>query len=204
MRVVLASKSPSRLRVLRAAGIAADVVPSGFNESTIQDRNPISLSHRLAEAKGAAVAQALSDPNVVIFAADTVLETEGRAQGKPRTREAAVELWLRLRGHSAMLHTGHYVLVRRDGVSAHQVRVRSTSISFADLSEEEIEAYADTGEPINVAGGFSINGLGGAFITTISGDPFNVVGLSLPLVRQMVIDLGVPWHTLWHRPSPGE
>lgn len=197
MRVVLASKSEARHRVLRDAGIDAEVVVSGFDETTIQDPNPMTLSARLAEAKGTLVASTLDDSDVVIIAGDTVLEIEGKAHGKPRTRAAAVKLWRRMRGHSAVIHTGHCVIVRQGGVDAQQIRVQSTKVMFADLSDEEVEAYADTGEPIDVAGGFSINKLGGAFVTAIEGDPYNVIGISLPMVRQMVIDLGVPWHDLW-------
>lgn len=201
MRVVLASKSPARLAVLAQAGIKAEVIASGFDERTLRDPAPSSLCARLAEAKGSLVAQRLADSSVVVLAADTVLETEGRTHGKPRSPEAVIELWRRLRGHSAVIHTGHYVLARKEGLDAYQVRVCSTTISFADLSEDEIAAYANTGEPVDVAGGFSINGLGGAFVTEIKGEPFNIVGLSLPLVRQMVIDLGVPWHNLWSVPT---
>lgn len=199
MRVVLASKSEARRRVLHEAGLTVDVVVSGFDESTIQDPSPTSLCTRLAEAKGRTAAQKVEDRDVVLFAADTVLEVEGRTHGKPRTREAAIALWHRMRGHTAVIHTGHFLLVRRDGEETAQLRLQSTRLGFADLSDEEIEAYADTGEPIDVAGGFSINRLGGAFITSIQGDPFNVVGISLPLLRQMVIDQGIPWHSLWRR-----
>lgn len=197
MRVVLASQSEARLRVLRDAGITADVVVSGFDESTVRDPSPTALCTRLAEAKGLTVAEQLTDDNVVVLAADTVMEIEGKARGKPRTPEAATQLWQRMRGHAAVIHTGHFVLVRRDGRDEHSTQIRSTTVNFADLSDEEIEAYVATGEPVNVAGGFSINRLGGAFVTTLSGDPFNVVGISLPLVRQMLIDFDVPWHTLW-------
>lgn len=198
MRVVLASKSPARRRVLANAGIDVDVILSGFDETTIQDPVATSLCARLAEAKGEAVSHRLDDADVVVIAADSVLEYEGRTHGKPRTVPDAVVMWQRMRGHAAILHTGHYVMVRRDGESQSQVRVQSTTVNFADISDAEIEAYAATGEPINVAGGFSINRRGGAFVTSIVGDPYNVVGLSLPLVRQMVIDMGVGWHTLWN------
>lgn len=201
MRVVLASKSAARRRVLAGAGIGVDVIHSGFDETTIQDPVPTSLCLRLAEAKGEAVAGRLDDSDVVVIAADSVLEYEGRAHGKPRTVPDAVLLWQRMRGHTAILHTGHYVMVRYDGDTQTQLRVQSTTVNFADISDAEAEAYAATGEPINVAGGFSINGLGGAFVTSIVGDPYNVVGLSLPLVRQMIIDMGVGWHTLWNLPT---
>lgn len=197
MRVVLASKSEARQQVLETAGIRADVIPSGFDESAIQDPVGTSLCARLAEAKGAQVAEQLPDRDVIVLACDTVLEFEGKVHGKPRTERASVALWRRMRGHTAIIHTGHYVMVRRDGDSQAQVQVRSTTVNFADISDDEAIAYAATGEPINAAGAFSINKLGGAFVTSIIGDPYNVVGISLPLVRQMVIDMGVGWHTLW-------
>lgn len=197
MRVVLASKSRARLQVLRAAGLDPDVVVSGFDETTVQDPVAQSLAARLAEAKGAKVAAELPDDDVIVFGCDSTLEFEGRTHGKPRTETAAVALWHRMRGHAAILHTGHFVLVRIGGRSQQQVRVGSTQVHFADITDEEAAAYAATGEPVDVAGGFSINGLGGAFVTSIVGDPYNVVGISLPLVRQMVTDLGVAWHTLW-------
>ncbi|SDL37601.1 septum formation protein [Tessaracoccus oleiagri] len=199
MRVVLASKSEARQQVLETAGIRADVIPSGFDESAIQDPVGTSLCARLAEAKGAQVAEQLPDRDVIVLACDTVLEFEGKVHGKPRTERASVALWRRMRGHTAIIHTGHYVMVRRDGDSQAQVQVRSTTVNFADISDDEAIAYAATGEPINAAGAFSINKLGGAFVTSIIGDPYNVVGISLPLVRQMVIDMGVGWHTLWDR-----
>lgn len=199
MRVVLASKSEARRNVLSNAGIEAEVIVSGFDESVIQDTVPTSLCTRLAVEKGKAVLPRLDDGDVVLIACDSVLEFEGKVRGKPRSSEAAVQQWLRMRGHTAILHTGHYVMVRLDGKQQSQVRVRSTTVHFADISTEEAEAYAATGEPIDVAGAFSINRLGGAFVTSIVGDPYNVVGISLPLVRQMVIDMGVQWHTLWNR-----
>lgn len=201
MRFVLASKSEARRRALQEAGIDPEVVVSGFDETTIQDPSPTRLCAKLAEAKGSTVATTLPDEDVVLLAADTVMEIEGRAHGKPRSREAAASLWHRMRGHGAVIHTGHFVLVRRGGVDHHQLRVRSTTVHFADVSDEEVAAYVATGEPIDRAGGFSINGLAGAFVTAIEGDPFNVVGVSLPTVRQMMTDLGIGWHELW-RPSP--
>lgn len=196
MRVILASKSPARLQVLRNAGLSPEVMVSGYDESQIVDVVPPRLAARLAEEKGHTVAsQVVGD--FVLFACDTVLEFEGRAHGKPGSVEAATERWRRMRGHEGLLHTGHYVAVKQGERYTEQTRVRSTVVRFADLTDEEIDAYAATGEPQRVAGGFTIDGLGGAFVTAIEGDPFNVSGISLPLVRQMVIDAGVPWHSLW-------
>lgn len=196
MRVILASKSPARLQVLRNAGLDPEVVVSGYDESQIIDVVPPRLAARLAEEKGHTVASQTGG-DFVLFACDTVLEFEGRAHGKPGTPEAAFERWQRMRGHEGLLHTGHFVAVKRGEHYTEQTRVGSTVVRFADLTDEEIAAYAATGEPQRVAGGFTIDGLGGAFVTAIEGDPFNVSGISLPLVRQMVIDAGIPWHSLW-------
>lgn len=197
MRVVLASQSEARLRVLRQAGIDPEVIVSGFDESTLHESDPKLLCALLAEAKGLTVAATLDDPDIVVLAADTVLEFEGRNHGKPGSANAAVALWQRMRGHAGIIHTGHFVMVRQGGIEQSQVRVQSGTVNFADVSDEEIEAYVATGEPVNVAGGFSIHKLGGAYVTSIVGDPYNVSGISLPLVRQMVIDMGLKWHELW-------
>lgn len=200
MRVILASKSPARLHVLRHAGLNPEVIISGYDESQIVDTVPTRLAARLAEAKGTAVVPQV-EGDFVLFACDTVLEFEGRAHGKPGTEEAAVKQWQRMRGQQGLLHTGHFVAVNEGQRYSEQTRVGSTKVSFADLSDAEIRAYAATGEPQKVAGGFTIDGRGGAFVTGIEGDSFNVSGISLPLIRQMTIDAGVPWHTLWD-PAP--
>ncbi len=197
MRVILASQSEARLQVLRQAGLNPEVIVSGFDESSVHERDPKLLCALLAEGKGRLVSDRLDDDELIVIAADTLLEFEGRIHGKPGTEEAAVELWRRMRGHTGILHTGHFIMVRKDGLEQQQVRVQTGEVNFADLSDDELRAYAATGEPVNVAGGFSIHGLAGAFVTSIVGDPYNVVGLSLPLVRQMVIDMGVKWYELW-------
>lgn len=197
MRVVLASKSPARYAVLRRAGLRPEVIVSGFDESSVRDAVPTRLVARLAEFKGETVLPQL-EGDVILIAADSALEFEGRAHGKPGTVEAAIERWRRMRGREGLLHTGHFVVVRRGDEVHRQTRVGTTTVRFADLSDEEIDAYAATGEPQKVAGGFTIDGRGGAFVTSIEGDPYNVVGVSLPMVRQMVIDAGVAWHSLWH------
>ena len=107
-----------------------------------------------------------------------------------------------MRGHAGLLHTGHFVAVRLADAWVRQTRVGTTEVRFADISDEEIAAYAATGEPQRVAGGFSIDRIGGAFVTAVVGDPYNVIGVSLPLVRQMVIDAGLPWHHLWATATP--
>lgn len=196
MRVILASKSPGRLGVLRGAGLEPKVIVSGFDESQVRDPVPTRLAARLAALKGETVIAQL-EGDFVLFACDSLLEFEGRAHGKPGTPAASIERWRRMRGREGLFHTGHFVAVRRGGMLTAQTRIGTTALRFADLSDDEIEAYAATGEPERVAGGFTIDGRGGAYVTAIEGDPFNVIGISLPLVRQMVIDAGVPWQRLW-------
>lgn len=184
--------------LLRRAGLDPEVIVSGFDESQIIDPVPTRLASVLAAKKGETVIP-LVDGDFVLFACDSVLEFEGRAHGKPGTVEAAIARWQRMRGREGLLHTGHFVAVREGGDLRTATAVGSTQVSFADISDEEIAAYAATGEPQRVAGGFTIDGRGAAFVTSIVGDPYNVIGLSLPKVRQMVIDLGVAWPSLWVR-----
>lgn len=195
-RLVLASKSPARLALLRHAGLVPEVVVSAFDESEIVDPVPTRLPLLLAEAKGREVASRLAG-DAVLIACDTVLEFEGRIHGKPGTPEAATALWKRMRGQEGVVHTGHFVWVRTATSEEHSIRLGTTRVRFADLDDAEIEAYVATGEPQRVAGGFTIDGRGGAYITALAGDHFNVSGLSLPLFRQMAIDLGVSWPSLW-------
>ena len=196
MRLILAAKSPARRTVLRAAGLHPEVLVSGFDEHQVRDAVPARLACRLAEAKAAVVVPQV-EGDAVVIACDSVLEFEGRAHGKPGSTQAAVERWRRMRGREGLLHTGHHVVVLRAGERLSQTRLGTTTVRFADLDDAEVDAYVATGEPQRVAGGFTIDGIGGAYVTAIEGDPFNVVGLSLPLVRQMVIDAGVRWESLW-------
>ena len=194
MRFVLASASPARLATLRAAGLDPEVIVSGIDEDAIDAPNPRELAQRLAEAKLAAVIDRIDGAGFVL-ACDSLLEFDGVALGKPGTPEVAVERWRLMRGRSGILHTGHALRGPRE-TSAVTV---STTVHFADLGDAEIEAYAATGEPVAVAGGFTVDGLGGWFIERVDGDHHNVVGVSLPTVRAMVraqgfelTDLGYP------------
>ena len=196
MRFILASKSPSRLELLRRAGLDPEVQVSNFDESLIVEPQPSRLALRLAAAKGEYVAERGAG-DAIFVACDSVLEFEGRAHGKPHTLEATTAQWRRIRGRQGVLHTGHFVLVRHGGEARQAIRTASTVIKFADITDDEIAAYAAQGEPLQVAGAFTIDGLGGAFVTGIEGDPHNVIGLSLPLLRQILLDLGVTWPSLW-------
>lgn len=203
MRVVLASESPARLAELRHAGVDPQVLVSGVDESVVDGGDPSSMVAALATLKAEAVRPLIAvDPAegpVIVIACDSMLEMDGRVHGKPGTPQAAIARWYRMRGRQGMLHTGHHVIVLDGERTRSATRVGTTTVTFADLSDAEIAAYAATGEPQKVAGAFTIDGWGGPFITRIEGDPHNVVGISLPLVRQMLLDMGIGWHLLWRQ-----
>jgi len=168
-------------------------VVSGVDESTVTTPDPAELSVALARLKAHAVAPAYADALVV--GCDSVLEFDGVVHGKPGTAELARDRWRAMRGSSGVLHTGHCVIDTRDGRVV--ARSAKTVVHFAELTDDEVDAYVATGEPLNVAGAFTIDGMGGAFVTGIEGDPHTVVGIGLPLLREMFAELGVAWHTLW-------
>lgn len=204
MRLVLASKSPARLLTLRQAGLFPEVLVSHVDESQFHADKVSQLVVKLASAKGEAVVASLGTQlpeTTVVVACDSILELDGQPWGKPGTAERAIQRWYRMRGRSATLFTGHHIVLIEPDRVRRSTRVASTIVTFADLSDAEIAAYAGSGEPEKVAGGFTIDGLGGAFVTRVEGDPHNVVGISLPLVRQMLLDLGIAWHTLWRAPE---
>jgi septum formation protein len=183
-RFVLASSSPARLKLLRQIGIEPDVVVSGVDETTMTGP-PADVALTLAVCKAAAVARGLSD--ALVLGCDSVLDLEGEALGKPVDAADAVERWRRMRGRSGVLITGHCLIDTTTGRDA--ADVASTVVHFADLSDEEIDGYVATGEPLRVAGAFTIDGLGGPYVEGIEGDPHNVVGLSLPLLRRLLTDV---------------
>jgi septum formation protein len=193
-RLVLASASPARLSTLRSAGLDPEVVVSGVDESEVTADKPHDLALLLAERKAQAVAAGL-DGAALVVGCDSVLELNGAAHGKPVSAAHAVRRWRAMRGASGVLHTGHCVV--DTAVGRTRSATESTVVHFADVSDEEIDAYVATGEPLRVAGAFTIDGLGGAFVRRIDGDPHNVVGISLPLLREMLAELGVSWPDLW-------
>ena len=197
VRMVLASQSPARLATLRAAGIEPEVVVSGVDESQVQSRDAANLAAALAQLKCRAVAAGVDDLDALVVGCDSVLAFEGEILGKPGDPDVARARWRRMRGRSGVLHTGH--CVRRGGREV--VDSASTVVHFADVTDAEIDAYVATGEPLHVAGAFTIDGLGGAFVRGVEGDHHCVVGLSLPLLRDLVADLDVVWTDLWNRPS---
>jgi septum formation protein len=152
------------------------------------------LALRLAELTRDAVAGDITDGSLVL-GCDSVLELDGVALGKPHDAADAVRRWQAMRGRSGVLHTGHAVRDTANGRDA--AALGSTVVHFADVSDAEIAAYVDSGEPLQVAGAFTIDGLGGAFVTRIEGDHHNVVGLSLPLLRELLAELGHGWTELW-------
>ncbi len=195
--IVLASASPARLAVLRGAGLDPKVVVSGVDEEAISADTPAELCLALARAKAAAVAGGLTGG--LVIGCDSVLELDGRAYGKPASADDAIARWRMMRGRTGRLLTGHCVIDAATGRQA--ARVASTVVRFGRPSDEEIAAYVATGEPLRVAGAFTLDGFGGWFVEGIDGDHGNVLGISLPLLRELFAELGVPVTALWRPPS---
>ncbi len=191
MRFILASQSPARLETLRRAGVDPEVVVSGVDEDGIEADTPAELSTELARLKCRAVAA--GQPEALVLGCDSVLEFDNQILGKPHDPDLARQRWYAMRGNVGVLHTGHCLRLGDDEV----VRHAATRVHFAQVSDEEIDAYVAAGEPLHVAGAFTIDGRGAAFITRIEGDHHNVVGVSVPVVREMARDLGVEWTSLW-------
>jgi septum formation protein len=203
LSLVLGSASPARLATLRSAGVEPHVIVSGVDESQVTEPDPATLAARLAELKAEAVlarvdaGEAGRHADFLVLGCDSVLELDGQILGKPDDADDARERWRSMRGRSGVLHTGHCLCDVASGRRI--VRSVDTVVHFADVSDDEVEAYVATGEPLHVAGAFTIDGLGGAFVRAIEGDPHCVVGVSLPALREMVIELGHRWTDLWDR-----
>jgi len=192
-RLVLASASPARLKTLQNAGLSPEVMVSGVDESTVPLTAPADYTLKLAQLK--AVAVAASEKRAIVIGCDSVLALDGRILGKPASEEEAIERWQQMRGRAGVLHTGHCAIDTHREVWL--ARSAATQVRFAQVSDEEIEAYVATGEPSAVAGAFTLDGLGGAFVSGVTGDPHNVVGISLPLLRLMLEELGFVWTEFW-------
>jgi septum formation protein len=227
--LVLASASPARLATLRSAGIEPTVAVSAVDEPAVLaaagDVPPAEAVLLLARAKARDVAP--GHAGSLVLGCDSMLEFDGRVLGKPADAAEARERWRAMRGRSGRLHTGHWLVDRRGGAgaaagdaaagdaaagddapaggsaagdaAAESGATSTTVVHFADVTDAEIDAYVATGEPLWVAGAFTIDGLGGAFVTGVEGDHHGVVGLSLPLLRDLLAARGVPLHTLWTR-----
>ncbi|MFI7541073.1 Maf family protein [Actinoplanes sp. NPDC049599] len=195
-RLVLASASPARRALLHAAGIDVDVHVSGVDESVVETDDPADLCLALARLKARAVAAALpADPGVLVLGCDSVLAFGGEILGKPHTPAEAVKRWHAMRGRSGVLYTGHHLTDLVTGKQAEEVG--ATVVHFADLTDDEVSRYVASGEPLQVAGAFTIDGKGGAFVDRIEGDAGNVIGLSLPLFRRLLMTFGVTVPQLW-------
>jgi len=208
VRLVLASASPARRALLLAAGLHPRVVVSGVDEDGLEAglaaagrTDAIDVAVELARAKARAVADSLApDPRTttLVVGCDSVLDLDGRPLGKPTDAADAVRRWKDMRGRSGRLRTGHTVVALDPEHGRREVSdVASTLVRFAPLDDDTIEAYVATGEPLHVAGAFTLDGLGGAFVESIDGDPSNVVGLSLPLLRRLTARLDIAWPALW-------
>ena len=190
--MILASASPARLRVLRDAGFDPEVVVSGVSER-IGKVGTARAVVVLAERKGAAVAGRC--PGALVLGCDSMLDLDGSALGKPASPEEATDIWRRLSGNRGVLHTGHCLIDTR--TDRRVCRLASTVVQFGTPSRAEIRAYVASGEPLAVAGGFTLDGRAGPFVSGIEGDPSNVLGLSLPLFRRMLDEFGVSITELW-------
>ncbi|RBM11965.1 nucleoside triphosphate pyrophosphatase [Streptomyces sp. PT12] len=199
-RLVLASQSPARLTLLRQAGLAPEVIVSGVDEDGVSAASPAELARALAEAKAAAVAARPEAAGAFVVGCDSVLELDGRAHGKPRDAEDAIARWKAMRGRSGVLHTGHCVVDAASGERAAQTE--STTVRFGSPSDAEVAAYVATGEPLRVAGAFTLDGRSAPFVDGIEGNAGNVIGLSLPLLRTLLARLGTPITDLWTAAAP--
>ena len=205
-RVVLGSASPGRRKVLRGAGVDPLVVVSGVDEDAVvaalpADAGPGEVTTALATAKAEAVAHALDAEvaaDCVVIGCDSMLFRDGRLWGKPATEDAVLDAWRAMAGRSGELFTGHCVLRMRanrivDTAAAHAV----TTVRFGHPSASDVLAYARSGEPTAVAGGFTLDGLGGWFVDGVDGDPSAVIGIGLPLTRSLFERVGLSLADLW-------
>ncbi|MFD9503605.1 nucleoside triphosphate pyrophosphatase [Streptomyces sp. NPDC060035] len=194
-RLVLASASPARLGLLRQAGFAPEVIVSGVDEDALSAPTPARLALLLAEAKAAVVAARPEASGALVIGCDSVLELDGEALGKPADSEEATARWKSMRGRSGVLQTGHSVIDTATGRTASATA--STVVRFGEPTDAEVAAYVASGEPLHVAGAFTLDGRSAPFIDAIEGDHGNVIGLSLPLLRRLLGELGISVTELW-------
>ena len=196
-KLILASTSPARKKLLQDAGISFETISPGVDEDALVEllrpETAEDLTGLLAKAKAEAVAHQFS--NSLVLGCDSALEFGGEILGKPLRPEVAIKRWQAMRGQSGVLHSGHHLIDTSSGMGL--TLVSSTTVHFANLTDDQITRYVGTGEPLQVAGAFTIDGLGGAFIERIDGDYHTVVGLSLVSLRKMVSELGHDYQSLW-------
>ncbi|MET3367154.1 nucleoside triphosphate pyrophosphatase [Arthrobacter sp. M2012083] len=220
-RLILASQSPARTKLLTEAGIQHDVLVSDVDEDAVQAKYGVTDAHDtallLARAKAEAVAALPEAEGALVIGCDSVFEFDGESHGKPYTAEVARERMLRMSGSQGVLHTGHWLVDCRDtaadadeeadadetpeGTGATVGAVSSAEVHFAHMSTQDIDAYIATGEPLHCAGSFTIDGLGGAFIRKVDGDPHAVVGLSISTLRDLLVHANVGITELWDAKS---
>jgi septum formation protein len=193
--VVLASASPSRKRLLDSCGISAQVIVSGVDE---EDPKLTALAPRemviaLAILKAHTIKAQVGNKHLII-GCDSTFEFQGKSFGKPLTEELAVARCKELRGNFGLLHTGHCIIDTKQGIEISDVS--TSKVFFADMTDAEIAGYVASGEPLNVAGGFTLDGLSAPFISRIEGDPSGIIGLSLPLLRRAINSLGLSWNSI--------
>jgi septum formation protein len=205
-RVVLASASSGRLKVLRQAGIDPLVIVSDVDEDAVAgrlgpDAKPAEVTAALATAKATTVARGLDSTlaaDCVVIGCDSMLHHDGTLVGKPISADAARRQWRLMKGTAGELHTGHCVIRLRDGAVAHRASESAcTTVVFGTPSDDELDAYVRSGEPLRVAGSFTLDGLGGWFIDAVHGDPSAVIGIGLPLTRRLLHDAGLSMVDLW-------
>ncbi|GAB08754.1 putative Maf-like protein [Gordonia araii NBRC 100433] len=200
--LILGSASPARLRILRQAGVDPDVLVPDIDEDALVAElaaaPPAEIVTRLATAKADALVARIDSADAVLLTCDSMLHIDGELVGKPHTPEVAKQRWAQMSGKSAMLLTGHCVTrFGADGPVAQATDSEATEIRFAEVDAATVDAYVATGEPLAVAGSFTLDGLGGWFVNGIDGDPSSVIGISLPLTRRLLARVGVDVTTLW-------
>ncbi|WP_013323865.1 Maf family protein [Gloeothece verrucosa] len=191
---ILASASPARRKLLQTAGIDPIVRQSDFDESKVPLSDTIALVTTLAQCKAEVVAKQWSDG--LILGCDSLLEVDGESYGKPSSPQEAITRWQKMRGNQGILYTGHALIDKRQDQQL--LRCGITKVYFADISDEEIAAYVASGEPLKCAGCFALEGKGGLFVEKIEGCHSNVIGLSLPLLWQMLKELGYKVTDFWN------
>ena len=217
MRVCLASTSPARLMLLQQFGIRPLTVAPDVDEEGViaaveaaearilaPDEHVLLLARRKAADVAARLADDIPDFDGIVIGGDSMFEIGGEVLGKPYTPENAVARWRAMRGRTGVLHSGHAVIRVAPGRPAREVHATAAaSVSFVDdVTDAEIEAYVATGEPLHVAGAFTVDSLGGAFIERVEGDPSTVVGMSVSTLRRLVREVGVEWTALWNSVDP--